>query len=123
MANSWQKRRDSARAAVLRAPPSGVTLEEIEAHCLQMPARYWEHLAAEDLAWHLLALHGFYGRIARGKKEPTAPFLAWRHDRRLDPGPGWPGVSGPWSLVSVRAVPHDGAGLTGSGGCSDRETR
>ena len=81
MPSSWQKRRETARAAVMRRPPAGVTGEEIEAHCRQMPPRYWERLSAEDLAWHLGALHGFYGRIAHGKKEPTAPFLAWRHDR------------------------------------------
>lgn len=81
MPSSCQKRRDAVRAAAMRHPPAGVTEEEIEAHCRQMPPRYWERLPAEDLVWHLGALHGFYGRIAHGKKEPTAPFLAWRHDR------------------------------------------
>jgi [protein-PII] uridylyltransferase len=78
---AWKRRRAAARAAVLGDLPVGVTAEEVEAHCAQMPPRYWEDVTAGGLAWHLSALHGFYGSLARGKREATAPFLAWRHDR------------------------------------------
>jgi [protein-PII] uridylyltransferase len=46
-------------------PPAGVGTEEVEAHVRCMPARYWERVREEDLAWHLSAIHGFLGKLTR----------------------------------------------------------
>lgn len=58
-------RREQLAAWLETHPPAGVSTEEVVAHIRCMPSRYWERVREEDLVWHLSALHGFFGKLAR----------------------------------------------------------
>lgn len=57
---------------------SGITPEEIEAHGRYVPPTYWTHFEAEDIAWHLRAIHDFLRCLASPDSTGATPVVRWR---------------------------------------------
>lgn len=57
------------------SPPPDISDEEIEAHFKGMPARYWETVTKNELAWGLETIHSFFAKL-KSWDLPGAPVVA-----------------------------------------------
>jgi len=53
-------------------------VEEVRAHFVGMPDRYWQGLDEADLRWHLTAAHGFFEKLARSSAAGSPVWVDWR---------------------------------------------
>ena len=62
--SGWQWHRERLRRALGQKTATGLSPEEVEAHFEGMPARYWERVTEDELAWGLQTVHRFLARLA-----------------------------------------------------------
>ncbi len=67
------------RKAVTPRLISLITEDEIEAHFIHMPERYWQRVEEDELIWHFEALHAFFEKLLNAEIEGSAPVVRWRH--------------------------------------------
>jgi len=60
------------------ALPAGLSVEEMRAHFVGMPDRYWQGLDEADLRWHLAAAHGFFEKLARSSTVGSPVWVDWK---------------------------------------------
>ncbi|MDD2707752.1 MAG: [protein-PII] uridylyltransferase [Verrucomicrobiae bacterium] len=74
-----QDQRQRLRQETTGCLPQNVGPDEAEAHFASMPPRYWRCVTANDLLWHLNAIHTFFSRLINVETEIAPPSIQWRH--------------------------------------------
>ena len=74
-----QKQREALLAEVRDLAPKAITAEELKAHFIAMPERYFEIHTARDIAADLELTQRFLHRLAQAEERAPTPATAW-HD-------------------------------------------
>jgi [protein-PII] uridylyltransferase len=71
-------------AQMMKALPTGVSAEEVQAHIDCVPDRYWTVADEADLRWHLRSVHGFFEKLAHSSSSGTPVWVDWVDSPKKD---------------------------------------
>ncbi len=76
---NFETQREHLRMVIVPHLPRSITSDEVEAHFIHMPRRYWLRVKENELFWHFEILHAFFEKLIQIDEENVSFVVRWQH--------------------------------------------